>query len=407
MEDFKKYLPVARKALLSTIAFWGYVLITKFLHAFIFALFETEETRLFGFPETVYQIQTVCGCLIALFVFYDYYLCDRIKEKEFVERFESESRYSTKTEIKELFKRNEFLVGQGVILFWSLVVKDIIVIPTVLFSIIAELWAHKNWFRTKYHFGKKKKKKGFYAFHLLLHIGIWLFNFFGLSLIVDGLRMGFTPIVEALKNYVLIILSALLILALAVFVMRRIRAIRVQYRLIRKLKRLSSENRMKLTLPKHPYISLLRQKCETFTLEHRKLTVKGVIIPTLLRKTPLYFLGNNIVQRSHKFYFFKIELFSRNKFIHYSFPETRQGEKNIILLSPIPRQFYLANRDYSNDLKQMSVDSAYITKTARKFHISFTEGDVAEGDNGSTVDNALIYSGSAFCNYIERLIDET
>ncbi len=407
MEDLQKYLPVARKALLSTIAFLGYLLVKSFLYGFVETIFQNEETRLFGYPEICYTLQTVFGCLIALFVFYDYYLCDRIKEKEFVEGYENESVFSLKNELKTLIKTPEFVVGQCVILIFSFAHDNVTAIPTILFSIIAELWAHKNWFRTKNHFEKKKKKKGFYAFHLLLHIGIWVFNFIGLSVIVLLLKTGFTPIVTALKNYVLIIVSAILILSVAVFVLNRVRAIRVQYRLIRKLKRLSQENRMKLTLPKHPYISLLRQKCENFTLEHRKLTVKGVLVPTLLRKTPLYFLGNGIVQRSYTYYFFKIELFSKNKFIKYSFPETKHGEKKIILLSPIPRQFYLANRDYSEDLKATVVDSAYQVKGARKFHISFAKGDVAEGDNGSTVDNALIYSGSAFCNYIERLIDET
>lgn len=407
MEDLQKYLPVARKALLSTIAFLGYLLVKSFLCGFVEMLFQNEETRLFGYPQICYVIQTVFGCVIALFVFYDYYLCDRIKEKEFVERYENESAFSLITELKTLIKTPEFVVGQCVIIVFSFAHDNVTAIPTVLFSIIAELWAHRNWFSTKDHFGKKKKKKGFYAFHLLLHIGIWVFNFIGLSVIVLLLKTGFTPIVEALKNYVLIIVSAFIILSAAVFVLNRIRAIRVQYRLIRKLKRLSNENRMKLTLPKHPYISLLRQKCETFTLEHRKLTVKGVIIPTILRKTPLCFLGNGIVQRIHKCYFFKIELFNRNKFFRYSFPEIRQGEKRVILLSPIPRQFYLGNHDYSNDLKTLSVDSAYITSTARKYHLSFAESDMAEGDNGSTVDNALIYSGSAFCNYIERLINET
>lgn len=407
MENFSKYFPCARRALLSTISFWGYVLVRKFLYAFVLIWFDNEETRLFGYPEIAFTLQAVLGCAVALFVFYDCWLCDYQKEKEFVEQNENTASFSFVGELKTLIKNPEFLTGQGVVLFWCLCVSSVSTIPVFAFSVIAELWAHRNWFKTKSLFGKKKKKKGFYAFYLVLHIGIWSFIFFGLTLIVAMLKMGFTPIIEALKNYIIIIVSAFIILLLLVFLLSHLRAIKVQYKTIKKLKTLAKENRIKLKLPKHPYISLLRQRAEPFSLEHRHFSVNGVIIPTILRKTPLYFLGNGIVQRCRNYYFFKIKLFTKSKFLKYDFPESKRNEKKIILLSPIPREFFLANRDYSSDYQATQIDNVHILKNGPlpRTYFELSEGNVADGDNGSLVDGALIYSGTAFCNYIRRMCD--
>lgn len=405
MEKFGQYSVCVRKAILSTIAFWGYFLVRTLLYGFVAVFFENEETRLFGYPEEFVVIATVLGCILALFIFYDYHLCDYIKEKEYVESLDEDYTFSLKNEIKTAFKSPEFLVGQGVIVFWCICVKSVYFIPTVLFSLIAEFWARKNWFNARNFFGKKKKKKGIYAFRLMLHIGVWAFNFIGGIFIVALLKSGFTPIVTALKNYVVIIFWAIIIMAVLSFVLHRLRAIKVQYKTIRRLKNLAKENRMKLKLPKHPYISVLLQRIEPFSLEHRNITVNGIIVPTILRKTPLYFLGDGLIQRTRTYYFFKIELFSKHKFMHYSFPESKRGEKKIILLSPIPREFFLANANYGEEYKTEMIANPFTFKNGKvpKTYFSSVSSEHADGDNGSSVDGALIYSGSAFCNYIRRI----
>ena len=396
-----------RKALLSTIAFWGYFSTLYFITAFVRACFQTAETDLFGYPLICVAIIDILFTLVSLFMFYDYYVCDYMKESEFVERVSEQDSFSVKDEFKYLIKDPEFLTGQAVVAFFSIVIPNVFAIPVIALSIVAELWAHKNWFKTRNVFGKKKKMKGAYAFRLVKHIVIWLFNFFGLTLIVMMIKMGFTPIVTVLKDYYVVILSAIVVLAIAIFVLRRLRAIKVQYKTISKLKRLAKENRMKLKLPKHPYISLLRQIPEPFTLEHRHFSVNGIIIPTVLRKTPLSFLGNGLVQRTHTYYFFKIELFSRHKFVTYKFPESKRNEKKIILLSPIPREFFLADANYATEYRETMIDNPHGAKNGRvpRTYMSVVRSEHADGDNGSEIDGALIYSGTAFCNYIRRMCD--
>ncbi len=403
----EKYYPCIRKALLSAIAFWGYFCTLYFIAAFVRVCFQSAETDIFGYPYICLIISDAVGMLISLFIFYDYYLCDYLKEAEFVERISESGRFSYKEEFKYLIKDPEFLTGQAVIAFFAIVVPNVYAIPVIVCSLLAELWAHKNWFKARGAFGKKKKKKGAYAFRLLLHIGIWIFNFFGLTLIVGIMKMSFTPIVTVIKNYIAIIISALAVLAISVYILRRLRAIKVQYKTIRRLKNLAKENRMKLKLPKHPYISLLRQIPEPFSLEHRHFSVNGVIIPTVLRKTPLSFLGNGLVQRTHTYYFFKIELFSRNRFMTYAFPESKRNEKKIILLSPIPREFFLADANYGTEYRELMIDNPHGMKNGRVPHtyLSVVNSEHADGDNGSEIDGALIYSGTAFCNYIRRMCD--
>lgn len=403
----EKYYPCLRKALLSTLAFWGYFLAFIFAGGFVAVFFQSPETDMFGYPSICFVLADVFGTAISLFVFYDYFVCDYLKESEFVARNADVERFSIKEELKYLIKDPEFITGQAVIAFFSIVVSRVYAIPVIILSVGAELWAHRNWFAAKAFFGKKKKKKGAYAFRLLLHLGIWVFNFFGSTLIVALIKMSFTPIVQVLKNYSIIIFSALLILFVLCFLLSRLRAIKVQYKTIRKLKALAKENRINLKLPKHPYISLLRQKPEQFTLEHRHFSVNGVLVPTLLRKTPLYFLGGGVIQRKRTWYFFKIEVLTRSKFITYSFPESKRNEKKIILLSPIPREFFLANRDFSADYKATEIDNARIVKTGPipRVYFDLGDGNAADGDNGSEIEGALIYSGTAFCNYIRRMCD--
>lgn len=402
-----KYYPCIRKAILSAIAFWGYFLAFLLSYGVVAVFFQSNETDLFGYPPICYILSDVLGTVISLFIFYDCFVCDYIKESEFVVRNDGVERFSFKDELKYLIKDPEFITGQAVIAFFAIVVSRVYAIPVIAFSILAELWAHRNWFATKKFFGKKKKKKGVYAFRLILHMAIWAFNLFGFVLIVGLIKMSFTPIVEVLKNYALIIAASLAILFVLCFLLLRLRAIKVQYKTIRKLKSLAKENRIKLKLPKHPYISLLRQKPEQFTLEQRHFSVNGVLVPTLLRKTPLYFLGGGIIQRKRSWYFFKIEVLTRSKFINYSFPESKRNEKKIILLSPIPREFFLASRDFSSDYKANEVDNARIVKNGPlpRVYFDLGEGNTADGDNGSEIDGALIYSGTAFCNYIRRMCD--
>jgi hypothetical protein len=63
--------------------------------------------------------------------------------------------------------------------------------------------------------------------------------------------------------------------------------------------------------------------------------------------------------------------------LKYHLERPQKGEKNVIILSPIPREFFIGER-----------------------------GNASNGDFNSEVDTALIYSGSEFCNYIERVISE-
>lgn len=377
--DARKYFPFFRKALIAALSFWGYFVVRIFTVAVVTAIYTDSDTMFVGLHPS-YGIACALASIIVLFIYaFDSYACDTVYCLNYLDEIDPEAEnFIFKDEFKRLLKTKTFFVGIGIWAFFSLITWSFLeMLACVFINVICELFARRQWFNGREHRDLVKRSKRPYALTLVGHTLLWFALFFGMILCVGALKMSLGSIIGLVAYVLSIVLCAVAVLLVVLFFYRRIRAIRIQKRLMNKLEKLSRANGLRFRKPQNIYSTVLLQKVSCFTLEHKHLSFNCVLIPTISRKTPLYFIGNGIVKRVRTFYFFKIELFKRERVITYKLKKPAENERNIILLSPIPRAFYLG-----------------------------PVGNPTEGDNSSEIDNALIYSGSAFCNYAERLLSQ-
>lgn len=376
--NFQKYFPYFRKAILSTISFWGYYALQLFVSAFVVVIYTNSDTAFEGLHASYLPVTAVL-CLIALYPYsYDTYIGDFIACGRYFDSLGERDSFSLKEEFLLRIRDVEFIVSRAVWAFWTLVVMGFVpMLVCVAITTFAELMVLRYWFSCRSRRESVVKKKRPYAIYLLGRIARWNLIVFGCTFLVAIVKLSIGSIWTLVSKILFVAIIAVAAFMVFLFFYRRVRAVKVQRRLVKKLSAVCRENGLRLKLPNGIYTALLRQKVQYFTLEHRHIRFNIALVPTILRKTPLYFLGDGVIQRVHTFYFFKIDLFSKDKFIEYKLPKPQDGEKNIILLSPIPRQFFIG-----------------------------PPGNPAEGDNSSEVDGALVYSGTALCNYINRILSE-
>ena len=375
----QKLFPIGRGALLSTIAFWGYYFITTCINGLISIFYSDDNTEVNGYPDSYFTVCLVVTAIAFFFFCLDMCFANSGKRAAYIEKSKEKESFSFGKEIASMLTDIELLVIIAVFSFWNLVILDTLAfLVTLAFLLVADFFARLNWFAYSREGAKVPESKGITAIRMAIHVAIW-FAVIGLLCVLSLIgRELFGAIFAAVGVYLYFALGGLVGLLVILYIWRRIRAVAVQRRFFKKLARVCRENSVRYKEPKGIVSSVLRQQIMQVTLEHNNVRFNCVIIPTILRKTPLYFLGNGEVKRVHTFYFFKIDIFSSEKLLKYQLERPQKGEKNVIILSPIPREFFIGER-----------------------------GNAANGDFNSEVDKALIYSGSEFCNYIERTVSES
>ncbi|MBQ9848597.1 MAG: hypothetical protein IJO64_06035 [Clostridia bacterium] len=402
--NVKKLFPILRKIVLTTIAYWGYILICNAGFLMLITINVSFDPLASGMPHSITVWQAVISYIAFIPLFYDFLVCDRVSQNKYVKSIQEVERFSYKGEIIKLAHNNDFLIGSAVIVFWSvltprmfsffldcfgvpeglpsivnrLIVLLVFTVPAVLMYAVAAIITRRRWFSSKGCYDPNEEVKGIYAFRLIKNALIWAIDFFLVDYLIFILRFSFEPIKRGFSAYIFPTLLAVSALAAFIYVYRRARALIKQYVFIKKLKRFCQENKLGLKLPRTPYASVLKQEIQSFTVSHSLMTFNCLLVPSIIRKIPLYFAGNNEMIRAHTFYFFKIALFTNTTTVNYSFPKLMGDikQKNILVLSPIPRNIFTG-----------------------------PVGNSAPADNGSEIEGAVIYSGSAFCNYILRLLD--
>ncbi len=376
--NVQKLIPFGRSALLSTVAFWGYYFITKCIYGLVSIFYSNDNTEVNGYPESYFTVAAAVTAVAFLAFCFDVCFANTAKRAAYIEKSKEKESFSFGSEIVSMFKDLEFLTLVAVFSAWNLVILDAYAfLVTLAFLLIADFFARLNWFAYSREGAKIPENKGITAVRMAIHVAIW-FAVIGLLCVLSLIgRELFGAIFAAVGMYLFVALGALVGLLVLLFIWRRIRALSIQRRFFKKLAKACRENSVRYKEPKGVCKAVLRQQVMQFTLEHKNVRFNCVLIPTILRKTPLYFLGNGEVKRVHTFYFFKIDIFSSEKLLKYKLERPQKGEKNVIILSPIPREFFIGER-----------------------------GNASSGDFNSEVDKALIYSGSEFCNYIERIISE-
>lgn len=374
----QKLLPIGRSALLSTVAFWGYYFVTTCISGLVSIFYSNDDTEVNGYPDSYFTVCLVIAAIAFFFFCLDVCFANFGKRAAYIEKSKEKESFSFGRELVSMFTDIEFLVLIAVFSFWNLVIFDVwAFLVTLGYLLVADFFARLNWFSYSREGAKIPENKGITAVRMLIHVAIW-YAVIGLLCVLSLIgREVFGAIFAAVGVYLYVALGALVGLFVLLYVWRRIRALVVQRRFFKKLFKVCRENSVRYKEPSGIYSSVLRQQVMQITLEHNKVRFNCVIIPTILRKTPLYFLGNGEVKRVHTYYFFKIDIFSSEKLLKYQLERPQKGEKNVIILSPIPREFFIGER-----------------------------GNAANGDFNSEVDKALIYSGSEFCNYIERTVSE-
>ncbi|MBR5779481.1 MAG: hypothetical protein IKY21_02510 [Clostridia bacterium] len=374
----QKLLPLGRSALLSTIAFWGYYFITTCINGLVSIFYSNDDTEVNGYPDSYFTVCLVVAAIAFFFFCLDTCFANFGKRAAYIEKSKEKESFFFGKELASMLADIELWVLIAVFSFWNLIIFDVwAFLITLAYLLVSDFFARLNWFAYSREGAKIPESKGFTAVRMAIHVAIW-FAVIGLLCVLSLIgRELFGAIFAAVGVYLFVALGALVGLLVLLFIWRRIRALSVQRRFFKKLAKACRENSVRYKEPKGIYKAVLRQQIMQFTLEHKNVRFNCVLIPTILRKTPLYFLGKGEVKRVHTFYFFKIELFSSEKILKYQLERPQKDEKNVIILSPIPREFFIGER-----------------------------GNAASGDFNSEVDKALIYSGSEFCNYIERVISE-
>lgn len=376
--DIKKYLPAVNKAILATYSFWGYYFVRYLIYGILSVFYENEDTEFLGYPETYYTLCVVFSVILLLPYCIDSISCDIYAKREYMKNSAEKESFIFGKELLQMCTDLGFIVYNALSLIWYAAVLDwYFGVLALVFNVFGELFLRLNWFAEQQVSEYIKPQKGNPFFKLTFHLLLW----YGAAVVIAALSVAFrelfSSVNQVFKDFFTVAFFAVLCLLLLLFLYRRLRAFRIQSRLFKKLDKVCRENSVRYKRPKGIYSALFRQKVMHFTLEHKHIRFNCVLVPTLLRKTPLYFLGNGRIKRVHTFYFFKIDLFSSEKSLEYSLPKPQKGEKNIIILSPIPREFFIG-----------------------------APGNAAAGDFNSEVDKALIYSGSEFCNYVERILSE-
>lgn len=370
----EKYLPYFRRALLAVITCCGYFFLRYFVEALVLAVFVNSDTLFEGYPPIVFVLIPLLSFLIFIPYCYECFLGDFVETKRYYETLADEEKFTVLGELKKCARTPEFIITRLVFTFllWLLLGFFNMLVYTAM-SVFCELFARRRWYNGRKAGVSLQPKKRPYALYLLATVLRYNLSVFGIIFLVGMVKVSIGSVWGIIGRALLVGVVAAISVTVFLFFYWRIRAIKVQLRLFKKLNAVCRQNGVRFRQPKGIYSALLMQKPLYFALEHKKICFDILLVPTLLRKTPLYFLGDGVIQRVRRFYFFKVEVFSRSSFMEYKLPPVKDGRQSIILLSPIPRQFYVG-----------------------------PVGNPSEGDNSSAVDNALIYSGTAFCNYIER-----
>lgn len=403
--DAKKALPYLRKILLTTIAFWGYILICNVGFIMVDSLYyDYFDPLANNVPQDLSAWQAVICYLAFIPLFYDFLVCDRVSQNEYVKSVQSVESFSYKSEIKGLIHNTDFSVGSATIVLWSvmfyplfsfffqcfgipadlsplikrLIVLVIFAVPAVLMYAVASVMVRRRWFTSKGCYDPNKSVRSIYALRLIKNVIIWIKDFLLAVYLIFIARYTTEPLRRGFGRYVPKIIIFFVVFFAALFFYRRIRALIKQYLFLKNLKRFCKENKLRLKLPESPYLAVLKQEIRSFSVSHELMTFNCLIVPSIIRKIPLYFTEDNKLMRAHTFYFFRIPLRTFVKTVEYSFRELPANipQKNIFVLSPIPRDIFIG-----------------------------PIGNSVPADNGSEIKGAAIYSGSALCNYISRLLD--
>lgn len=402
--DAKKALPYLRKILLTTIAFWGYILVCNAGFIMVDSFYISFDPLSDAVPQNLSVWQAVIGYVAFTPLFYDFLVCDRVSQNEYIKSVQAVESFSYKSEIKRLGRNTDFLLGSATMVFWSafaapmfsvfldcfgvpaepnsflkrLIVLAIFALPAVLMYAAASLLSHRRWYSEKGYYDPNEAVKGIYALRLIKNAVIWVVDFLLAFYLIFLARFTFDPLKRGFGRYFMPVITFLAVLSVVLFFYRRIRALVKQYFFLKKLKSFCKENKLKLKLPESPYFSVLRQEIRSFSVSNTLMTFNCLLVPSIIRKIPLYFTSDNKTIRAHTYYFFKIALYTTAKTVGYSFTQLPGDipQTNILVLSPVPRDIFVG-----------------------------PVGNATPADNGSEINGAILYNGSAFCNYISRIID--
>ena len=324
----QKLFPIGRGALLSTIAFWGYYFITTCINGLISIFYSDDNTEVNGYPDSYFTVCLVVTAIAFFFFCLDMCFANSGKRAAYIEKSKEKESFSFGKEIASMLTDIELLVIIAVFSFWNLVILDTLAfLVTLAFLLVADFFARLNWFAYSREGAKVPESKGITAIRMAIHVAIW-FAVIGLLCVLSLIgRELFGAIFAAVGVYLYFALGGLVGLLVILYIWRRIRAVAVQRRFFKKLARVCRENSVRYKEPKGIVSSVLRQQIMQVTLEHNNVRFNCVIIPTILRKTPLYFLGNGEVKRVHTFYFFKIDIFSSEKLLKYQLERPQKGER--------------------------------------------------------------------------------
>ena len=376
--DIKKYLALARKAMLATLSFWGYYFVRTLAYGVVKVFFYNEDTEIFGYPELYFSLSAVLSLIVIVPYCLDSLSCDTVAKNAYIASCAEKQGFSAGNEFKRMLKEPEFIVYTAISFVWFYGIFEWYhAIIALAVNVFGELFVRISHYAEATASEEIKPDKTNPFVKHIVHLLLWFGGAAVIILITFVLRELFSSVSEVVKDFFAIAFTVLVSVCVLLYIYRRLRAIRIQRKLFKKLVRVCRDNGIRFKAPKGIYSSLLKQKVMYLTLERNDFRFNCLLVPTLLRKTPLYLMGNGEIRRVHNFYLFKIEMFSSEKIIKYQLPKAQKGEKNIILLSPIPREFYIG-----------------------------APGNAAPGDFNSEVDKALVYSGSEFCNYVERVMSE-
>lgn len=371
--DAVKYFKVFRKALLSTLAFWCFFALTRTAYALCVTIYADQDTAFVGLHPSINIVFPILSLLLLIPYSFDCYVGDSAETQEYIDNVDYQE-FSFKADLISCCKTIEFITARVVWLLFSLIVFNVwFTLLVLLINTCGEIFAHRRWFYCMRNGEEVKPKKRPYFFTLLGSCARWVLMVFAVTMIIAILKNTLGSIWAIVSRALLIALAAVIAYIVFSLIYSRIRAIRIQSRLIKMLTKTARDNGYRFKTPSGVYSSLLRQRPLNFTLEKKDNSKNCVIIPNINRSVQLYFLGSGVVQRVKRYCFFKIELFYTSKYTEYKFRDTLTEQERIIILSPIPREFFIG-----------------------------PVGKPAVGDNGSEIDNALIFSGTAFCNHIER-----
>lgn len=371
--DFSKSLPYYRKVFAALLSFWGYFLVKYLGEAFVLSFYVNADTQFVGIHPSYAYICLIFGLVLLVPYSYDTALCDEKGCYEYILALDEKAEFSFKNELMTQLRNPLFYVGIAIWLlfaaicygfWWGLLITAI--------SALTELFARRSWFFARKSIDRLKPDK-IYAIAIIKHILLWAGIICGAIFAVGMIKLGFASVWNTLKYVVAGIIILSVVLAILLRIRNLFRVLRVQKRFFARLEQVCRDNGIRFRRPMNIYSSTLLSRNIGFVLESRHKRYNCIVVPTLRRSTPLYFVEKGVIQRIKSFKILKIEVSNRDKFIEYRFKDSEREQQNILLLSPVPREIFVG-----------------------------PPGNPTPTDNGEDFHGALIYTGSAFCNYLER-----